>query len=69
MYQYMPLLHLYQLRTIMRGEKSGAKGLIPSLKCARISSGKRNSVGILQANWWRRGAMIPGCGVDLEDDS
>ena len=66
---YMHLSHLYQLRMTIRGEKRQYRGVIPSLKCVRISSGKRNSVGMLLANWWSRGAMIPVCVVDLEEDS
>lgn len=68
-YPYMPLLRLYRLRMTIRGGKKHTEGSIPSLKWVRISSGKRNSVGILQTNWWSRGAMIPDCVVDLEEDS
>lgn len=69
MYPYMPLLHSYQLRMSIREDKKRHEGSIPSLKCVRISSGRRNSVGILQVNWWSRGDMIPACVMDLEEDS
>lgn len=66
---YMFLLCLYQLRMTVREDRERNEGVIPSLKCVRSSSGNRNSVGMLQANWWSKGAMIPVCVVDLEEDS
>jgi len=49
--------------------RNDKRELIPSLKCVRISSGKRNSVGILLANCWSRGVITPACVVDLEGDA
>ena len=65
----MLLLRLFQLRMMISRGINGKRGSIPSLKCVRISSGKRNSVGMLLANCWSRGVITPACVVGLKDDS